>query len=69
MSIGRIKNYIDRFIEFAKANPQYTFLVTEIGCNLAGYVPNQIAPLFKEAVRINNIHLPKAFWDVLDRNI
>jgi len=67
LPIRKIKPYVDRFIEFAKTNHQYTFLVTEIGCGLAGYVPNQIAPLFIEAVRVNNIHMPKSFWDILNR--
>ena len=67
LSINRIKKYVDTFIEFAKLNPQYIFLVTSIGCGLAGYVPNQIAPLFIEAIKINNIWLPKAFWDILNR--
>jgi hypothetical protein len=67
LSINRIKKYVDTFIEFAKVNPQYTFLVTQIGCGLAGYVPNQIAPLFIEAVRIKNIWLPKAFWEIINR--
>ena len=67
LSINRIKKYVDTFIAFAKLNPQYTFLVTEIGCGLAGYVPNQIAPLFMEAIKVNNIWMPKTFWDIINR--
>jgi hypothetical protein len=37
------------------------FYVTEIGCGLAGYTPDQIAPLFKEAIYMENIMLPKSF--------
>jgi len=44
--LGNIKNYVNRFIEFAKAHPELEFLVTEIGCGLAGYTVEQIAPLF-----------------------
>lgn len=69
LSLNRIKKYVDTFIEFAKINPQYTFLVTEIGCGLAGYVPNQIAPLFMEAIKVNNIHLPETFWHIINKRI
>jgi hypothetical protein len=61
LSVTEIKPYVDRFIIFAKGNPQYFFLVTEIGCGLAGYKPKDIAPLFKEATGINNISLPQRF--------
>ena len=56
--------YIDNFISFAKAKPELTFLVTEIGCGLAGYTPEDIAPLFIDAVDIPNIYLPIRFWNV-----
>ena len=62
LSIKEIKPFVDEFIEFAKANENLTFLVTEIGCGLAGLKPKEIAPLFKEAVNVENIHLPARFW-------
>jgi hypothetical protein len=65
ISIERIKPYINRFIEFAKNHPELTFLVTEIGCGLAYHTVKEIAPLFKEAVAIENIHLPAHFWHKL----
>ena len=42
-----------------------TFLVTEIGCGLAGYTPAEIAPLFRRAVSMANVWLPDRFWAVL----
>lgn len=60
-----IQFYVDRFIEFAKDHPKHTFLVTEVGCGIAGLTPKQVAPLFKKAVRVKNIHLPATFWAVL----
>ena len=60
--VETIKPYVDEFIEFAKANENLTFLVTEIGCGLAGLKPKDVAPLFKEAVNVFNIHLPARFW-------
>ncbi len=44
-----VQTRIERFIEFARVNPQLTFIVTAIGCGLAGYSPTDIAPLFKLA--------------------
>lgn len=65
LTLTEIKPFIDDFIEFAKNNPSLTFLVTEIGCGLAGLKPKDVAPLLKEAININNIHLPKRFWHKL----
>ena len=56
-----IKPYVDEFIEFAKAHPEYKFLVTLIGCGIAGFVPSDIAPLFKDAMDVENIILPRGF--------
>jgi O-acetyl-ADP-ribose deacetylase (regulator of RNase III) len=42
-----------------------TFLVTAIGTGLAGYTVEQIAPMFKDAIDVPNIHLPESFWKVL----
>ena len=61
LTINEIKPFVDEFILFAKSNPQLTFLVTEIGCGLAGYSPKDIAPLFKEAKDVENIKLPHRF--------
>jgi hypothetical protein len=41
------------------------FLITAIGCGLAGYTAKDIAPLFKDFVNLPNVSLPKSFWDVL----
>ena len=60
-----IKPYVDEFIAFAKAHPELRFLVTEIGCGIAGFTPSQIAPLFAGAADVPNILLPARFWDVL----
>jgi hypothetical protein len=66
LSVREIEPYVTEFIEFAKANQQMTFLVTEIGCGLAGLKPKDIAPLFKEAVNVFNVHLPSRFWHKLN---
>ena len=65
--IETIKPYVDQFIEFAKQNPRFKFLVTEIGCGIAGFTVEEIAPLFSEARTVENIYLPERFWMVLNR--
>ena len=60
-----IKPYVDEFIAFAKQHPEMTFLVTKIGCGIAGFRIDEIAPLFAAAVNVENIHLPQEFWDEL----
>jgi hypothetical protein len=65
LTIIEIKPFVDEFIEFAKNNPDMIFLVTEIGCGLAGHKQKDIAPLFLNAVDVENIHLPEKFWHKL----
>ncbi len=60
-----IRPYVEEFIAFAKEHPELTFLVTRIGCGIAGFTPTEIAPLFAGAVEVDNIHLPMDFWTEL----
>jgi hypothetical protein len=60
-----IKPYVDDFIVYAKAHPELVFLVTRIGCGIAGFSEEEIAPLFAEAVEVQHILLPEAFVSVL----
>lgn len=50
---------VARFIEFAGEHPELTFYVTEIGCGIAGYSPEEVAPLFRDVPE--NVVLPEAF--------
>ena len=63
--VNTIQPYVDEFIRFAKSHPEMTFLVTRIGCGIAGFRPEQIAPLFAAAVNLPNVHLPHDFWKEL----
>ena len=65
---NEIEPYVSEFIQFAESSPEYTFLVTEIGCGLAGYETKDIAPLFKGATGVTNICLPYSFWEILDNS-
>ena len=61
-----IKPYVDEFIEFALSNKEYTFLVTRIGCGIAGFKADEIAPLFAKAIDLENVLLPKDFVAVIE---
>lgn len=63
--VDTIKPYVDEFISFAKAHPELKFYVTRIGCGIAGFKDEEIAPLFADALGIDNIILPKSFADVI----
>ena len=58
---------VDLFIEYAKLNSYLIFKVTLLGTNLAGYSVEEIAPLFKDAIPVKNIHLPIEFWDEINK--
>lgn len=60
-----IKPYVDEFVNFAKSHPELKFLVTRIGCGIAGFTDEEIAPLFKDAIEIENIYLPKSFYYII----
>ena len=61
--VKTIKPYVDEFIAFAKEHPEMRFLVTRIGCGIAGFEEKDIAPLFAGAVNVGNICLPREFWE------
>ncbi len=65
--VEAIKPYVDDFVKFANENPQLLFLVTRIGCGIAGFRDDEIAPLFADAVKLKNVVLPKSFVEVLEK--
>jgi hypothetical protein len=64
LPVARIKQFVDKFLEFAWAHPNLAFHVVEIGCGLAGHSPKDIAPLFKGAP--SNVRLSGNFQQILD---
>ena len=60
-----IKPYIDQFIDFACQHTEKTFLVTRIGCGIAGFKDEEIAPLFANALHLDNVALPLSFINIL----
>ena len=59
--VSSIAPHVDEFIAFAEAHPQQSFVVTRIGCGVAGFTPEEIGPLFVEARGLHNVLLPEDF--------
>lgn len=67
--VDTIKPYVDNFITFAQNHPELHFLVTKIGCGIAGFKETEIAPLFKEAISQENIVLPYEFVEIIRNSV
>ena len=64
--VETIRPYVEEFIIFAHQHPDLHFLVTPIGCGIAGFEAEDIAPLFEKAKEMKNISLPESFWEVIE---
>ncbi|MEE1022811.1 MAG: hypothetical protein U0L83_06750 [Muribaculaceae bacterium] len=65
--VETIRPYVEQFFDLAREWDQTTFLVTRIGCGIAGFTDEEIAPLFAEALDLYNVVLPRSFVEVLAR--
>ena len=65
--VAAIKPYVDQFIEMAKVMKDKKFYVTKIGCGIAGFKIEEMAPLFKGALELENVALPREFVMELKR--
>ena len=65
--VETIKPYVNQFIVFAKNHTELFFYVTRIGCGIAGFKDEDIAPLFSEAVGMDNICLPESFAPFMEQ--
>ncbi len=61
LPLHEIAPYVEEFIEYAATHPALAFEVTRVGCGLAGYTDENIAPLFKGAP--DNCSLPSGWRD------
>ncbi|MDI3505261.1 MAG: hypothetical protein PWQ81_483 [Bacteroidota bacterium] len=64
--VEAIRPYVEEFIDFARSHPELHFLVTRVGCGIAGFRDEEIAPLFAEAAHLENVWLPASFHAVID---
>jgi hypothetical protein len=65
MQLGRIAGYVASFLDYARSRPHEIFQVTAIGTGLAGYSPEDIAPMFVNAPA--NCDLPEEFGPIVAR--
>ncbi|MBR1786107.1 MAG: hypothetical protein IJ756_02960 [Paludibacteraceae bacterium] len=63
--IDTIRPYVDDFITYANQHPEKLFLVTRIGCGIAGFTDEQIAPLFKSAIEMDNVAIPNRWREII----
>jgi hypothetical protein len=66
--VETIRPYVDEFVAFAKAHSDLRFYVTKIGCGIAGFSEWDIAPLFADAMDVENILLPREFVLIILRS-
>ncbi len=59
-TLEAIQLSVTEFLAFARDTPELIYRVTPIGCGYAGFLPEQIGPMFKGASP--NVELPKA-WE------
>ncbi len=65
--LGILKEGIERFINSTKIYTNHKFLVTEIGCGIAGHTVEEVAPMFEGCIELENVYLPKRFFDYLTK--
>lgn len=63
--VDTIKPYVDQFIDLAREWDQNTFYITRIGCGIAGFRDEEIAPLFRDALSLYNVRLPRRWVEIL----
>lgn len=74
LPLNKIETYVWDFLDYALVNQEHTFILTPIGCGLAGYTPEEILPLFTSwglsSAKISgwipdNVVLPEEFLELL----
>lgn len=65
LSLGYIEKHVTDLLIYAVLKPEMDIMVSAIGCGIAGFTPEEIAPMFRDAVKLPNVKLPLIFWKVL----
>lgn len=63
LPLDEVEFYAGMFKAYARMSPQFEFFVTAIGCGLAGYKHEEIAPMFKDAP--DNCSFPEEWKEYL----
>ena len=66
--VETIEPYVEEFMDYAFRHRELTFLVTRIGCGIAGFTAKEIAPLFLKVIDLENVILPKDFVEIMHQH-
>jgi len=66
--VETIMPYVRSFLWFASQHEELFFYVTPIGCGIAGFKAEEIAPLFRGAIQMKNVCLPEEFVKIIRKN-
>ena len=64
LNINDIYKSIEVLLEVVRNSKKF-FIITAVGCGLAGYESKDIAPMFEPFVHLENVSLPQSFVDVI----
>lgn len=67
--VDYIGEKVQRFLQCAREHPSLTFLVTPVACGIAGFRQEEIAPLFRDALPMENVWLPEGFVEILESSL
>lgn len=57
--VAAVKPYVDQFISYAASHPEMRFLLTRVGCGIAGFRDSEMAPLFNGVQTLSNVTIPR----------
>lgn len=66
LDLVQINKFVADFLNFAYYSPENTYLVSKIGCGLAGFTYHQIAPMFRLVKLMRNVKITQDFADNID---
>lgn len=68
-SLLDLKKAVQRFKDHVDSNPQFTYLITPVGCGHAGFSVSEVSALFAGFITYPNVMLPKAFVEEYKREV
>lgn len=66
MLLEEINYHVKKLHKTVISRPDLHFLITKVGCGLAGYTEEQIAPMFKDFIDLDNVSLPIEFIKIIN---
>lgn len=65
--ITSFRRAVITFTKYARAHKDKIFLVTKVGCGIAGYTVEQVAPMFRPCTTLENVYLPAEFFNYYNK--